>query len=231
MPYASIQAIREGAGLLYRAVNEKAIGAVDGSNQVYTTKRRPIVDGNYDDEVGPEDVHVYVNGTAVAVGEVVAEEGKITLAAAPAVNDKVTIDYCHSPVTDEYVEGKQTESDNWIDMKIKGSVSVPLKEPIPGVIVTAAEMYAAGLILTRDWGNRVDSELSSKDGFAKIRQARELVADYLQGVKDDKERQNNGSGGYGVSVGGVQDVFGNCYDEDRPEVGGPTDDEFFMRRH
>lgn len=231
MSYASIQAIREGCGLLLRVNNEKPKGAVDGSNSVFVVARRPIVDSNNDDVVDEEDVNVYVDGIPVTVTDVNSTTGAITLGAAPA-SGIVTIDYCHSPITDDYTGGKQDEADSWVDLKIKSYVKVPLN-PVPGIISTAAELYAAGLILTRDWGSRVDSEQTSKDGFAKIKQARDLIADYIAGLKADNAtiKDQNGSNA-SVSVATDCDVF----DREERELGhngyfgDPTDDEGFMRR-
>lgn len=230
MSYASIQAIREGAGLLNRVNNETPAGAINGSNRDFVVVRRPIVDGNYDDVVGKEDVQVFVDEIPVAVTAVDAASGKITLAVAPANDTSVTVDYQFSPITDEYTQTKQVEADSWIDLKIGGYIGVPLQD-VPGIITTAAEMYAAGLILTRDWGSRVDSELTSKDGFNKIKQARDLVADYIQGLKDAKLKKHEKDGTQNdVATAGDHDIFNRHEHELGREFGGPTDDEFFMRR-
>lgn len=149
MSYASIQAIREGAGLLQRDVNAKPKGTIDGSNRVFVVPRRPIVDRDYDDEVTTDDVTAYVDGIPVNVSDVDATTGKITLKTAPA-SGVVTVDYCFSPITDDYTAGKQQEADSWVDLKIKAYIKTPV-DPVPGIIATATEMYAAGLILTRDW--------------------------------------------------------------------------------
>jgi hypothetical protein len=227
--YASIQAIREGAGLSNRSENEKLSGTVDGSNAVFTVRRRPIVDTNYDDTVGPEDVKAYVDGVSVEVTNVDAAAGTIELAVAPA-SGVVTADYRFSPISDEYVQTKQLEANSWVDLKIKGYIAVPLQDPIPGIITTAAEMYAAGLILTRDWGSRVDSELTSKDGFNKIKQARELINDYIQGLKDEREKKGS-SNNNSVSAMSDGDVFSRTeIPELDAERGDPTDDNWFMRR-
>ncbi len=231
MSYASIQAIREGAGLLSRVNNEKPKGAVDGTNRDFVVARRPLVDSNYDDVVDEDDVNAFVDGIPVEVSEVNPTNGSIKLATAPTAGQIVTIDYFHSPITDDYTGGKQDEADSWIDLKIKGYVKVPLN-PVPGIIATAAEMYAAGLILTRDWGARVDTEQTSKDGFAKIKQARDLIADYIQGLKDDKATTGDSDGSTGsASVITDADVFDRVESEmGSLPTGDNTDDDYFMRR-
>ncbi len=230
MPYASVQAIRESAGLLSRVQNETPKGTVDNSNRDFVVKRRPIVDGNNDDEVDATDVNAYVNGALVAVSAVDAKSGKVTLQTAPATGTAVTIDYQFSPITDEYTEGKQEEADSWVDLKLRDRTINPALElplnPVPGVIATAAEMYAAGLILTRDWGSRVDSEQTSKDGFAKIKQARELIADYIAGVLADQKVGSTTSDN-AVSTASDADPFSRTYEGDGF---GCDPDDAFMRR-
>lgn len=232
MSYAGIQAIREGCGLLKRVNNEKPKGVVDGSNHVFVVARRPIVDSNNDDVVDESDVTVFVDGVPVTVNDVNPTTGAITLATAPP-SGIVTADYCYSPLTDDYVAGKQDEADSWVDLKIKAYAKVPLN-PVPGIIATTAELYAAGLILTRDWGSRTDSEQTSKDGFAKIKQARDLIADYIQGLKEDNATKKDISGGALVSATGDRDVFSRHEREliDHPHDGpySNTDDEGFNRR-
>lgn len=231
-PYASIQAIREGAGLLSFVNNETPTGDTDGSNTVFTVVRRPIVDGNYDDVVGVEDVQAFVDGTAVEVSNVDAAAGTITLAVAPGNNTQVTVDYQFSPISDEYVTQKQDEANSWVNLKISSYVACPLKAPIPGIITSAAEMYAAGLILTKDWGNRVDSELTSKDGAAKIKMARDLLADYIQGLKDAQKNKGNHNGNTNsISATSDHDVFSR-HEHELGHHGqfDHTDDDGFMRR-
>lgn len=225
MSYARIQAIRESAGLLSRVSNETPNGAVDGNNRVFIVKRRPIVDGNYDDAVTEEDVHVFVSGVPVVIEDIEPLTGKITLRDIPLATAKVTVDYQFSPITDDYTEGKQEEADSWVDLKLKPYLSkgyidtLPLT-PVPGIISTVAEMYAAGLILTRDWGSRVDSEQTSKDGYQKLKTARDLLADYITSIENDNSA-NNTNGDNSVSVMTDGDVFDrelgdrDCDDQDR----------------
>ena len=124
-------------------------------------------------------------GAAITVTAVVADTGKITGSVAPNTGQKVYVDYSFSPLEEEYVAGKQDEADSWIDTKLKGVAVTPVN-PVPGLISTIAELYAAGLILIRDWGSKSDTELTSKDGYSKIKTARSLIEDYIAGIKADK---------------------------------------------
>lgn len=230
MSYTSVQAIRESAGLLSHSNNETPKGAIDSSNRDFVVARRPIVDSNYDDDVDATDVNVFVNGIPVLVSAVDATTGKVTLTTAPATGTKVTIDYCFSPITDDYTSGKQEEADSWVNMILKTAdvypaLSLPLN-PVPGVVSTAAELYAAGIILTRDWGNRVDSEQTSKDGAGKVKQARALLADYIAGIVADLRYQNRSQTNQ-VETASDRDVFDREYRDNNFDCNA---DDQFMRR-
>lgn len=226
MAYATIQAIREAAGLQSRIENETPAGPVDGTNRVFVVKRKPIADANYDEVVDAEDVQVMAAGVTVEVESVNADTGEITLKTAPGVNVPVRVFYQFSPLTTQYVEGKQEEADSWVDMKVGGSVEVPIL-PAPAVISTAAELYAAGVILYKDWGNRSNTEYTTKDGDLKISQARKLIEEYLASLK--QQRQANSSSSQSVSAVTDPNVFsrtpdnGSTFDES-------TNDSFFWNR-
>lgn len=224
MSYTCIQAIREGAGLLNYVKNETPAGTINGSNKDFIVVRRPIVDGNYDDVVDIQDVNVYVDRVLVDVAAVDSTAGKITLVTAPATGTKVTVDYQFSPISDKYVEGKQTEAESWINTKLRPYTTVPLTKPIPGTINTIAELYAAGLILTRDWGNRVDTEQTSKDGAAKIKMARELLNDHITGLQYDNESTSTKDTGTATMLTDADPFQRASYDSDC------TEDDLFMRR-
>lgn len=231
MSYAGILAIRESAGLLSKAENRKLDGVIDGTNKEFYADRRPIVDIDNDGEVTGDDVAVFVDSVAVAIESIEAQTGKITLVSAPAVNSVVTADWAFSGITDSYVEGKQQESDNWVDTLIRAYVKLPL-DPVPGLVQTAAEMYAAGLILTSDDGARVDSEQTAKTGFGKIKLARQLIEDYIQGLKNEGITINDDNGNKSVASSLSDcDVFDREYEESYYGRGGQTDDEWFNRRH
>jgi len=224
MAYAGVQAIREAAGLMKRAQNETPQGAVDGINRAFVVDRRPIIDSNHDGEVDSYDVLVYVNGVAVDVESVDARTGTITLETAPAVNAEVLVDYCFGPLDDDYIAGKSEEADSWIKSKLRGVVDLPLRET-PGVIETVAELYAAGLILVRDVGDNVDTELTSKDGAAKITLARSLLDDYIQGIKNEKQA-SEGNTNNTLAVASDPNAFGRYMRDEYYD-----EEDWFMRRH
>ena len=130
---------------------------------------------------------------------------------------------------DDYVDGKEAEAEAWVNTKLQGYVTLPLQGPIPGTISTITELYAAGLILMRDYGSRVDTELTSKDGIAKIKLARELMKDYTDGILYENKTTNaNGNSASASSTGD-----GNVFTRTAPRIDScdtVNNDDFFMRR-
>lgn len=232
MSYASITAIRQGAGMLKRVENETPSGVADGSNKDFFVEHRPMVDGNFDDNVDISDVMVFVNGINVSVASIVTGTGKVSLTAAPANSASVTIDYFFSPLTDEYIQTIQSQVDSWADSLLAAEFKTPLSNEVPGVVVSACVMYGAGLILTGDWGSNADGELTSKDGFMKLKTAKTMLMDHVNGKRDERLRnaRSNGSGS-SVSTVSTTGVFDAEYNESRTiPVSAVDDDLFFNRR-
>lgn len=230
MSYATLSAIRNGAGLLSRVKNETLSGVTDGSNVHYFTTKRPLAGSTDSDAVVVSDVVAFVDGSAVAVSAVDAKTGKITLTVAPASNTRVTLDYQFCVMTADELREFQCQADDWIDSGLKKVSATPLKGK-PGTLATAAKLYASGLILIDDHGSSVDTDLTSKDGYKKITLAKKILADYIQGVLDDRDRNNTGGNSDTVSALGIEDVFSRDIADSGDLIGGvSTDDEFFMRR-
>jgi len=113
--FSSLKKIREDSGFLFREkqasvydVNRDQPILGDGNNTVFYTGHSPIVDTNDDEAIDDDDVVVYVNGVAVTVTTVDATQGKLTLAAAPANDAVVTVDYAWSSINDNTVLLYQT---------------------------------------------------------------------------------------------------------------------------
>ena len=138
--FSSLQYIRTKGGLqnverlvpLYELGSESP-AAGDGSTTVFYTEHAPIVDNNNDGSVDEYDVIVYVNGTAVTVTTVDAEQGKITLASAPANNAVLAVTYAWSPSDDSDV----TIARAFANGEISGAISRVYTMPIDDVSVNA----------------------------------------------------------------------------------------------
>lgn len=167
-PYVTRQAVLEEAGLSQRAVQESpALGVADGTNTIFTTRKAPLSDTAYDDAVDNSDVVAYVNGSAVPVKGVNADTGAITLVSAPANGATVLLTYRFQSVTDANVDDVICEAQDLIDTTMASVDQVPY-ETVPATVKKICRVYAAGLLLTRDYGFSSDTADTSKDGYKKL---------------------------------------------------------------
>lgn len=191
--YSSYQDIREEAGHQHLNKLEELSGLANGSNTIYYAKRTYIVDRNYNDTIDVAsvsgDVIVYVNDVAVSVSAVNTDTGAITLGAAPANGASVLGTYYHSALSDAKVDKYRKEAISYIQRRMNGILDYESWEDtdVPAEIKTYTRMYAAGLILIRDHGLNADTELTSKDGYEKLKQVKAWLKEYLMEVSDDSD--------------------------------------------
>ena len=183
--YIGQQSVREEAGLQHEVLAESLGGTVDGSNRVFVTSFKPIVDRNYDGIVSTDDVIVYVNGLPVAISSINAVSGAITLTAAPVSGAVVTADYAYSPVKDQFLDDVLEEVQDIINERLEDITTVPFTT-VPKTIRLVAKYWAAGLLLARDYGFNSDTDQTSKDGYKKIEKAGEWLDKYAQRIQDQK---------------------------------------------
>lgn len=159
----------------------------DGTTTVFYTKNTPIIDRNGDDTVTTTDVVVYVNGTAVSVSTIDAASGKITLAAAPALNAVVTVSYDWSPVDDTTVETYR----KWAYALVISAVARVYVLPVDDATVnpdfdgSSAEDYltsvevmlAAGKLLQIVYTEENDG--FNKQGQDKVTMGRQMLKDLM----------------------------------------------------
>lgn len=190
LDYSSLQDIREESGHQHLNKLEELSGTKNGSNTVFYAKRTYIVDRDYNDTLdvasASGDVIVYVNDVAVSVSAVNADTGAITLAAAPANGATVLGTYYHSALSDTKVAKYRDEAIDYVQRKVNGIIDFGAwtSETIPAIVKTVVRIYAAGLILIRDYGLNADTENSSKDGYKRLSTAKSLLAEYLDEVSD-----------------------------------------------
>lgn len=182
MAYETQQAVREEAGLQSQVLAEQPSGTVNSSNTAFVTNFKPLVDRTYSDSVTTADLTAYVNSSSVAITSIVAATGTVTLTAAPTTGTTVTIDYAYSPLQDTYVANVIAEAQDFIDTKMQDLDTVPYTT-VPATIRKICRVYAAGLILTRDYGFQADTEGTSKDGYRKIKLAEEWLTAYYDTKK------------------------------------------------
>jgi len=220
--YVTKQAILEEAGLSNPVLAELVSGAANGTNKVFTTTYKPLIDANYDDEVDPYDVTLYVNGVPVDVASVDATSGTITAITAPVSGDEVTADYRYTPVLDQYVQDVRDEAEDWINTEMDSVDPLPYTK-VPPTIRKIARVYAAGMLLSKDYGYQRETDGTSKDGMARMKQAEAWLAKYI--TIGGSTGLSNVSG-TGVEVSSDPDLFDH-YDQERGRYTGI--DERFMR--
>lgn len=188
--YATRQAIRKESGRQHRVSAERPSGMVNGSNKDFYTAKKYVVDRNDDDVFDASDVVAYVDGAAVTVEGVNADSGLIKLAAAPTNGQAVTADYQFSELSDADINEVRTETEDWLTRSVKGYVDVTIfantpSKNYPLIFSTIVKLYAAALILIRDYGSGADTDLTSKDGYKKLQLAKTMLSDWVAEITGD----------------------------------------------
>lgn len=187
-PYAvSLQSIREEAGLHHTKKGESPTGTVNGSNKQFVVARTFVVDRTYDDVLDADDVVFYVNGIPATVESVVSDSGLITMVTAPANGATVSVDYCYSVLSDVSVDNVRQEALAWLVSRVKSYIAYDdlTADDYPMIFNVALRMFAAGILLIRDYGSSADTDLTSKDGYKKIQTAKSMLDDWIVDISDD----------------------------------------------
>lgn len=175
--YVTVKAVLQEAGLWSQQVGEILDGTVNGTNAVFTTTYKPLVQRTDGEEVAVADVAAYVNGSPVTVASLNATTGALTLASAPANGTTVTGDYASSAVSQSDVAGVIAEAADAIDLELTGVTTVPFST-VPATVRKIARFYAAGLLMSREYGLESITEESNKEGKRKLEQAEEWLTAY-----------------------------------------------------
>ena len=235
--YATRQAIRKESGRQHRKSAERPSGVVNGTNKDFYVAKKYVVDRNDDDLFTISDVVAYVDGAAVAVTAVNADTGLITLTAAPANGTVVTADYQFSELSDADIDEVRLEAESWLTGRVKGYVDVtvfvgtaPGFTPFvagnyPRTFSTIVKLYAAALILIRDYGSGADTDLTSKDGYKKLGVAKSMLSDWLAEFIEDG---GSGTKAAKATVKTDGSIFNRSTDlgTDKPDL----DDRFMRKR-
>ena len=237
--YETITSIRRDAGLL--KLTEAATGgmshrdtidgALDGVNKSFHLPNIPIVDRNNDDEVTADDVLVFVDGQPVEVASITPENGTIELAEAPAATTEVLlIKYAWSPVSDEFIIEMRKGVEDWLDGLVAGvyDVSAVFASGVfPNEWKNITRLRTAGYLQIQDWGENVDTDGSSKDGYKKLQPAMSDLQDWIDGIinndTDGKVKSNSSVHRSDRNVFGRNSFHGGRRDLDRS-------DEYFHNR-
>jgi hypothetical protein len=222
MSYLNRQSVREESG--FQDVQTEAMaGAVDGSNQTFAVSHRPFVDRNYDNEVTSSDFVVMFDGVPVLIDSFEKDLGTVITHTAPAEGVEVSIEYASSALPDSYIDELITEAEAIVNTSLKKFITVPLSPEDTDNYSTArriALFYASGFALIRDYGKNTDDSESAKDGYAKLDQAKKMLADLMASIKDNGDSSNSGGDAQVVSEG---HIFRNRGVDTRSH-------DFFMRK-
>lgn len=234
--YATRQAIRKESGRQHRKSAERPSGVVNGVNTDFYTAKKYIVDRNDDDVLDPSDVVAYVDGAAVPVTGVDADTGLIQLTTAPGNGTVVTADYQFSELSDADIDEVRAEAEDWLTRRVKSYIDVtaftsrlPITDPLtpdnyPKTFSTVVKLYAAALILIRDYGSGADTDLTSKDGYKKLGVAKSMLSDLIAEVNEDGSSVPAPARPTGRSDG---TIFNRTRDLDADR---PDKDDRFMRK-
>ena len=204
--YTTLQDIYEDAGLATAGNAEVPAGEVDGTNKVFTTPNKPLVDSDYDDEVTIADVQVYVDGSPVPTTAVNAQYGNITLATAPAEGSIVTVDYRYSATNMIFVSKLRDEAEEFINNRMRlVDACVPYGQgsnEVPFTVRNLTRQLAAAWLLIREYGYNQDIEGTSKDGYKRLETVKLALEEFAEsgGACDNSE----GGGSSEAGVGGFQ---------------------------
>lgn len=193
MAYSTKQAVLQEAGLWHRELDGAVSGLANGSNKKYYTEHKPLVDNDYSDTLTTGDVVLYVDGVSVSVAAVVATTGEIEATAAPGNGTTVTADYSYSPLAESFVTSAIEEADEWIDLSLTSIITTPI-DPVTATVRKISRTYAAGLIMSREYGLQVTDE-SVKEGERKIKQAERWLKEYMALLKLNADDANTSVAG------------------------------------
>lgn len=222
MSYLNRQSVREESG--FQDVQTEAMaGAVDGSNQTFAVSHRPFVDRNYDDEVTSSDFVVMFDGVPTTIDSFEKDLGTVVTHTAPTEGVEVSIEYASSALPDAYIDELIIEAEAIVNSSLKKFTTVPLSSEDIDNFATArriALFYASGFALIRDYGKNTDDQESAKDGYAKLKQAKEMLEGLIETITDNGDSSNSGGDARTVSEG---HIFNHRTPDTRSH-------DFFMRK-
>ena len=213
----TLNILRE-AGFVLRVVDESA--NVNGATIKTAFANYLSIDATDGTAVATtSDVSVTVNGVAVEVDAIDAAAGTITLETAPDDNATILVSYYYSPIALDYVEVVREDAQCAINSKMKkiDPCAPYTNENAPHCVRMMTRLWAGGLLLARDYGYNQDIELTSKDGYKKIEEAKKLLDEFYEeggSCSSGGAEETETSGGTGaITVGCEGNMFTrpDCY--------------------
>lgn len=169
--YETLQNILEQAGLRQREKIE--LSGISGNALQIDT--RGITDSNNDDILDSNDIRVIVDGADTIVSEV-SEDGKIVLAKPVDQNNLIKITFYSSPIRLGWVSKVRSEVvAELVPLNICDSVLKDNK--YKPKITQIIRLWAAGMLLIKEYGFNEDVAGTSKDGYKLIEMAKEKASE------------------------------------------------------
>jgi hypothetical protein len=183
--YTSLHEIRREAGLYKQTSDTRVAGEVDGTNRTFYTNQVPIIDRNNDDVVTTADVSAFAGDIPVIVQAVDAPTGAVTLANAPEAGKEIMLAYEFSNIEDAEIEKRRRSAQTWLNGRVKGvyNLATVTVDNFPAIWEDVVRLYAGGLLQITDWGTNADTDGSSKDGYKKLAQAKEMLNDWISDLE------------------------------------------------
>jgi len=169
------------------------------------------------------DVKLYKNGSAVTVISIPsATDGILQTSATLAASDTIEVDYHYSPVDPAYVAHIRDDVEYMIYQRVRTiDPCAPYTTEVPAAVTMITRLWTAGLLLAREYGYNTDNEQSSKDGYKKIEEAKQLLEDFIA---------HGGNCGEDATSGTVEAVSDkNLFPEPRFRTGCPCSDSCYER--
>ena len=174
-PYASLDDIRRKCARLQSQTDD--VGTGDSSNKVFNTKRSIL---NVI-EVFSEDSRVKTIYNVVNL-----KDNKVTVSPAPATDAKVKVQYEFSTLSDKRVDDARDKAVTWVQRCLDGIFDYETwGKDVPSDVQTAVIYYAAGLLLSDDYGLLTDEGLPT-DGNSKMKMAKMMIKDIKDSLKQNE---------------------------------------------
>ena len=174
-PYASLDDIRRKCARLKSQTDD--VGTGDGSNKVFYTKRH-ILNAL---EVFSEDARVKTIYNVVSL-----RGNKVTISPAPATDAKVKVQYEFSTINDKRVSDARDKAVAWVQRCLEGIFDYKTwGKNVPSDVQTAVIYYAAGLLLSDEFGLVTEEGLPT-DGNSKMKMAKMMIKDVKESLKQNQ---------------------------------------------
>ena len=100
----------------------------------------------------------------------------------PVPSSRVILAYEFSAIEQAEIERRRKSAENWLKRKVSRVYNWATLDManFPDVWEDAVRLYAAALLQISDWGTNVDVDGSSKDGYMKLKTAKQMIDEWVE---------------------------------------------------